>query len=318
VATSLSVAICTYNRCDSLAETLTSLRALLVPNDVHWEIVVVDNNSKDLTKQVVEEFARTAPTTTRYLFEPTPGLSHARNKAVRETTGELLLFTDDDVILEPDWLQTTIDTFRDYDADCVGGKVLPVWLAPRPTWLGDRLLNVLAMLDYGDQVIELGRNGDDRCLYGANFAFRRAPLNAAGAFNVDLGRKGNFGAGEDKEIQERLRDAGGRVVYEPRSVVGHKVDASRLKKTYFRRWYYSAGRDRARFTRPSGFLLFGIESYLLREFLETAVRLLGNALLMNWTRCFELELHCILYLSVFKHKVVTSMRGQRERDPCTV
>ena len=316
--TSLTVAICTYNRCESLAETLTSLRSLEVPPNVQWEIVVVDNNSKDRTKHVVEEFARTAPTTTRYLFESTPGLSHARNKAVRETSGEFLLFTDDDVILEPDWLQTTLDAFRHYDADCVGGKVLPVWLGERPAWLGDQLLNVLAMLDYGDQVIELGRNGDDRCLFGANFAFRRTALNAAGSFNVELGRKGNFGAGEDKEIQERIRKAGGRIVYEAHSMVGHKVDSTRLKKSYFRRWYYSAGRDRARFTRPSGFFVFGIESYMLREFLETAVRLPLSAVTMNRTRFFQLELHCILFLSVFKHKFVTSMRGQHERDTCTV
>ena len=317
MATFVTVAICTYNRCESLAETLSSVRTLEAPNDVQWEIVVVDNNSKDATRQVVEEFARTAPTTTRYLFEPNPGLSNARNKAVRESHSEFLLFTDDDVILEPDWLQTTIETFRRYDADCVGGKVLPVWLGTRPRWLGDRLLNVLAMLNYGEQVIELGHNGDDRCLYGANFAFRLERLKSVGAFNTALGRKGNFGAGEDKEIQERLRRAGGRIVYEPRSVVGHKVETGRLKKSYFRRWYYSAGKDRARFRRGRGFLLFGIEVYLIREFIETAARLPGSVLLMNRSRAFELQLHCILYLSVFKHKLATLLRGQ-ERDPCTV
>jgi glycosyltransferase involved in cell wall biosynthesis len=307
-----SVVVCTYNRCDSLADTLASLRDLIVPDGLQWEIVVVDNNSKDRTRQVVEQFAAVSPTKTSYLFEPTQGLSYARNRAVNEAAGELIVFTDDDVLVDPGWLRATLATFAATGADCVGGKVLPRWLGQRPRWLGNSLLNVLAMLDYGDELVELGQGGDDRCLYGANLAFKRDRLIELGAFNPELGRRGNFGAGEDKEIQERLRASGGKVIYEPRSVVNHKVDPTRLSKGYFRHWYYSAGKDRALTTKPSGFLVFGIESYLLRAFARTAVRLLAAAAALNWSRFFELELHCILYLSVFRHKLALSLHQHRK------
>jgi glucosyl-dolichyl phosphate glucuronosyltransferase len=308
MAIKATVAVCTYNRCDSLADTLESFRRLVVPDGLAWDIVVVDNNSKDHTRDVVARFAATSPTSVRYVFEPRQGLSHARNRAINETVGQAILFTDDDVIVDPLWLQSTLTAFSTTNAGCVGGKVLPLWLGTRPPWLHNRLLNVLAMLDYGEEAVELGKPGDDRCLYGANLSFNRERLIELGTFNTELGRKGNFGAGEDKEIQERLRAAGGKVIYEPRSVVHHKVDSTRLSKGYFRRWYYAAGRDRALITRPSGFLVFGIESYLLREFLFTVVRLAGDLLSLNWSKVFERELHCILYLSVFKHKIGRSTR----------
>lgn len=300
----VSVIVCTFNRCASLAETLASLAASEVSERVEWELLVVDNNSKDETREVVERFSRNATFKVCYLFEPQQGLSHARNKGLAATKAEYVLFTDDDVLVDPTWLRYTLGALVDRRADCAGGKVLPLWRGgDRPKWLSDRMLNVLAMLDYGDEVLELDGAADDRMLYGASLAFRREKLLAVGAFNPDLGRKGSVGAGEDMEIQERLRKEGGRIIYEPRSIVYHKIDPERLQKRYFRRWHYIAGRDRAKVMRPSRFTIMGIESHLLREFLSTAMKLLGATVQLRWNRLFELELRCILYLSVFKHKI---------------
>ena len=299
----VSVIVCTFNRCASLAETLASLAASEVPEKVEWELLVVDNNSKDGTREVVERFSRSATVKVRYLFEPQQGLSRARNKGLATSSAEYVLFTDDDVLVDPGWLRYTLGALVDRRADCAGGKVLPLWRGDRPKWLSDRMLNVLAMLDYGDELLELDGAADDRMLYGASLAFRREKLLAIEAFNPDLGRKGSVGAGEDMEIQERLRKQGGRIIYEPRSIVYHKIDPERLHKRYFRRWHYVAGRDRAKLIRPSRFTIMGIESHLLREFLSTAMKLLGATLQLRWNRLFELELRCILYLSVFKHKI---------------
>lgn len=314
MTTKVSVIVCTFNRCDSLAGTLASLRALEVPPALDWEILVVDNNSSDRTRAVVEEFAHAAPVPTRYIFEPRQGLSHARNRGVAESDRELILFTDDDVLVDPQWLHHTADALLSGGAGCAGGKVVPLWQGlARPSWLSNRMLNVLAMLDYGDGPAELGCAGDDRILYGANFAFRRGPLLEAGAFNPDLGRKGAFGAGEDKEIQEKLRQLGHKVFYEPRSVVFHRVDRERLSKKYFRLWHYNAGKDRARITHRSRLHVFGIESYLLREFVQTAAKMLGALVVMNRQQAFEAQLRCILYLSIFKHKLRRAFAGGADR-----
>ena len=72
-----------------------------------WEVIVVDNNSKDHTKAVVEEAQRAWPLL-RYEFEGAQGLSHARNHGIACARGDVILFTDDDVLPEPDWLETTL------------------------------------------------------------------------------------------------------------------------------------------------------------------------------------------------------------------
>jgi glucosyl-dolichyl phosphate glucuronosyltransferase len=303
MTTRVSVIVCTFNRCESLTDTLASLAALEVPEGVEWDLLVVDNNSKDATREVVERFSRNVTFKVSYLFESEQGLSHARNRGVTCSTGEFILFTDDDVIVAPGWLRHTLAALVAGRADCAGGKVLPLWRGNRPKWLSDRMLNVLAMLDYGDEALQLGSGPDDRILYGASMGFRRERLLAIGAFNPALGRKGSVGAGEDLEIQERLRQQGGKVVYEPRAVVYHKIDPARLHKRYFREWHYVAGRDRAKVSKPSRFTIMGIEGYLVREFLSTAIRMPVAAVQLRWNRLFELELRCILYLSVFKHKI---------------
>ena len=298
----VSIIICTFNRCSSLADTLASLQALRMPDQVRWDVLVVDNNSTDETKAVVEQFARNAMVDVRYLFEPTQGLSHARNSGILATDSEYIAFTDDDVIVDQDWLKCVVETFTTNNADCVGGKIVPCWLGERPRWLTDNLLNVLAVLDHGDKALELGLRDDDRTLFGANFAFKRESLVKAGMFDVALGRKGAFGAGEDKEVLQKLKQAEGRVIYNPGAIVFHKVSPERLSKKYFRQWHYAAGNDRAKITRDSRFTVLGIESYLLREFVQTALKLVGSISRLDWNRAFEHELRCILYLSVFKHK----------------
>jgi hypothetical protein len=162
------------------------------------------------------------------------------------------------------------------------------------------------MLDYGEAPFEFALENDPRFLYGANFAFRRDALLRLGMFNVKVGRVGNFGGNEDKEMFDELRESGGKAVYNPAIAVLHKVFPDRLNKTYFRKWHYAAGKDRARVRRDSRFTLFGIESYLLLDFGKAAFGLLKSAAQGRWERVFSHELQCILYLSVFKHKVLPS------------
>lgn len=304
MGTRISVIVCTYNRCESLNDTLRELLAMEVPREVMWDIIVVDNNSSDNTRAVVESFIATSPVSVRYLHEPRQGLSHARNTGIEATDATYIAFTDDDVLVDRQWLGRIVGTFETSGADCVGGKILPYWLGERPSWLNDSLLNVLAMLDHGDSKFEFDVPNDKRMLFGANFAFKRASLLRVGMFNVHLGRRGNAGIGEDQEMFEKLASTGGRAVYDPGIVVLHKVFPDRMEKRYFRQWYYSAGRDRAKITRESRFSVAGIESHLFVDFARAIGKMLGAFIRGDKDGMFAGELKCILYASVFRHKLL--------------
>src|SRR5271154_1837494 len=101
----VTVILCTYNRCRVLAKALDSLALSELPDSADWEVLVVDNNSTDQTKAVVQEYGRLHPGRFRYHFEPHPGKSYALNTGIREARGEIFAFIDDDVTVEPTWLE---------------------------------------------------------------------------------------------------------------------------------------------------------------------------------------------------------------------
>src|ERR1051325_11575990 len=153
-----SIIIPTYNRADELRETLASLARLESAED--WEVIVADNNSTDHTKVVVALAGPTFPVALHYLFEPEQGRSAALNAGIRAARGEIIVTTDDDVRVEPAWLNAAAEALATHGCDYVAGKVLPVWGCPRPAWLpdrGGRHWAVIALLDYGDEAAELGK-----------------------------------------------------------------------------------------------------------------------------------------------------------------
>jgi glycosyltransferase involved in cell wall biosynthesis len=238
-----SVIVCTYNRAASLADTLAALKRLSPPAGGEWEVLIVDNNSKDDTRQVVEDAAANWPRL-RYVFQPQQGLSHARNLGIAESRGEIILFTDDDVLPEPDWLTVTLAGLDQYGADACGGYIAPIWEAPPPAWLTERF--------YGFLAVRTDREDDYPILdarqapFGANMAFRRAALERIGGFDPTRGRVGaNLASGEDGELFERLLKSGGKAIFLGRSRVHHKVEAYRCTKAYLRRWRYQASRNLA-------------------------------------------------------------------------
>ena len=111
-----SIIVCSYNRADSLSQTLTALRQQHVNPEITWEVIIVDNNSNDHTREVVENAQRKWPEL-HYTLEPQQGLSHARNHGIKYASGDILLFTDDDVLPESEWLKTTLIGMEEYQAD---------------------------------------------------------------------------------------------------------------------------------------------------------------------------------------------------------
>src|SRR6185369_2566161 len=143
-----SVIIPTYNRANDLRPTLSSLAEISSRDP--WELIVVDNNSTDETGDVVRQAQSWFPVPLRYIFEGNQGRCAALNAGIIESTGEILVTTDDDVRVDEDWLDRAAEGLLLCHCDYIGGKVLPMWGRTRPGWLpnrGGRHWSVIALLE---------------------------------------------------------------------------------------------------------------------------------------------------------------------------
>ena len=244
---SATVLICTYNRARLLAETLQSLRNVRTSRT--WDVIVVDNNSTDDTRDVVEQAAVAFPVPLLYVFEPRQGKSHALNNGLDCAAGDAILFTDDDVRVSPNWVDAACEALEEDDGVLYcGGPVRPIWGATPPRWLdqerGD-IWGTLAILDYGAEPFIF--EARQKVPLGANMAVHRRLLQRIGGFNPQLGRKGRSLLGQEQaEFFSRARTAGALGRYVPAMAVQHHVPAERLGKSYFRRWWFWKGVSRAR------------------------------------------------------------------------
>ena len=237
----LTVVVSTYNRADRLPLALDALRDQ--SGDVRYEIIVVDNNSTDSTRAVVEAIAAESGGKVRYAFEPRQGLSYGRNTGIELSQSPLVAFTDDDVRVAPDWVDALKRVFDEHpDIDYVGGPVLPNWLQPPPRWLTRGHWGPLALQDYGSEGIVTGKERG-MCLVGANMTFRRRVFERVGTFSPALGRiKDGIGSTEDHDMQLRVWRAGMRGLYHPSPIVLADVTPDRMEKAYHRRWHRGNGR----------------------------------------------------------------------------
>ncbi len=267
----ISVILCTYNRCETLPTALKCLEEQLLPEGVDWEVLVVDNNSKDRTKEVADSFVDRSPGIFKYLFEGRQGKCHALNTAVGVAQGEILAFTDDDVTIDKEWVWHLKRAFDQYGCSGAGGKIVPVFLAKVPTWLdADKpypFLNALVGLDYGpDSFIWTKR----RTFYGANMAFKKEVFARQGLFRLDLGptKENLLGKGEDSEFCDRAFAGGEILMYVSDAVVYHPAEKNRMTKEYFQRWYFNHGRFVAKTSGDvpeDAVRYWGIPRYKIRE-----------------------------------------------------
>lgn len=288
----VSVVLCTWNRAALLDGALT---ALVSQHDAPpHEILVVDNASPDDTAAVIQRYAERFPHV-RPIYEARPGLSFARNAAVRDARGSVVAFTDDDVRVNPDWVAELAEAFIRWPAAaCVGGPVLPQWPEPVPAWLTPRLWAPLGIQDYGDRPLQVDAQRPI-CLIGANLAFRRAALDAIGQFNPAVQRIGEFGGStEDHELHLRLWSAGLHGMYVPDLRVASVVLPQRLRKAHHRAWHYGHGRYVARMQIPEIEAtrvgrIGGVPTHMLRQAASDAWGWLASCLAGNAASAFERE-----------------------------
>ncbi|MGH9515734.1 MAG: glycosyltransferase [Terriglobales bacterium] len=312
-----SVVIPTYNRAAELEQTLASLANINHPGS--WEVIVVDNNSRDTTSRVVAAASANFPTTLRYMFEPRVGRSAALNAGITAAKGEIIANTDDDVRFEPDWLQQASEALGREQCDFVGGKVLPMWPGRRPAWLSDKggqHWAVIALLDFGSEPVEFGKR---YAPLGVNLAFKRETFDRAGLWDPGLGRKAGTLLGQEvREWMMRARNAGLRGMYAPKMVVHHVIPSDRLRKRYFRKWSYWHGVSRAilyqqhpidmqapeRTALDFGHLrmIFGVPRYMYRSCLESAVTMAKQRLRGQQVAAFERELDLWFFLGVLRQR----------------
>jgi len=262
----ITVILCTYNRGKSLAIALESVAASILPESVAWEVLVVDNNSSDQTGAIVEGFCHRHPRRFRYLFEPRPGKSNALATGIREASGEILVFTDDDVIVEPTWIQNLTANLHEREWAGAGGRTLPErsFLLPRWLLLEERIWDLLGCFDRGPDVRELTEPP-----FGNNMAYRRKMFEKYGGFRTDLGpQPGDQIRSEDTEFGHRLLAAGERLRYEPSAVVYHSIPENRIQRDYVLSWWYDKARAeiRASGSEPGARYYFaGIPLVLMRR-----------------------------------------------------
>ncbi|MDH3255790.1 MAG: glycosyltransferase [Acidobacteriota bacterium] len=240
----ITVCICTHNRSHSLKRTLESLAGCQLTRTVDWELLLVDNNSSDSTASLAHSYASRLPL--RYVFEPAEGLSNARNRALDECLAETIVFTDDDVRVEPIWLAEMLKAVDSRpDVDYFGGRILTEWPNGRPRWLRDEGLPLLGGLlvhyDLGTELRDY--EPTDPLPFGANMALRRRLFAEVGTFRTELGPIGGTpGRGDDSEYISRSRSHGFSGCYVGTATVYHWTNPKRLTLSYLYRYGIEKGR----------------------------------------------------------------------------
>ena len=239
----LSVIICTYNRDRYIYNVLRSLAENSLPR-TEYEIVLVDNNCTDRTREECARFRADYPQVAfRYVTERQQGLSHARNRGIGEARGEVLVYVDDDATVNREYLRTYADFFHHHpQAWAAGGPILPVYETAEPAWFSHYTKALITGYLYEGDTPHPFRHG--KYPGGGNAAYRREVFDRTGPFNPALGRKGNSLAGaEEKEIFDKMTQAGMAFHYLPTAILYHIIPAAKLTQEYFNRLTCSIGRS---------------------------------------------------------------------------
>jgi len=252
---------------------------------VNYEVIVVDNNSTDRTRQVIEELMPQRQGWLRYVFEGEQGLSHARNTGIAQAKAPVIAFTDDDVTVARDWVRQIKKSLDKHsEVDYIGGKVIPQWPTTPPSWLTSDHWSPLALTDHGNKPFYINLK-TPRWMVGANLAVRRIAFKQVGFFAPEVQRvKDNIGSSEDADFQVRLWKTGRQGMYVPEMTVEARVQSERLTKAYHRQWYIGNGKYSAMMgveemlnkdgeivdKAPDYTTLFGTPAFLYRALLVAA------------------------------------------------
>lgn len=264
----IAVIICTWNRAAVLAETLVSLAGVRRPDGAQVDVLVVDNNSADATQDAVKARMAGWPLGRLHaLFEPRQGKQFALNTGIaqaRALGAQVLAFTDDDILFEPDWLERIAAVFHGGGPALAGGRTALQWPhGGPPAWYHDRMAAIVGGVDLGPQ--RLAPPPPDYSPAGANLVAHISLFDRVGGFSETHFRHMDF------EFGQRCLRRGEAVAYEPSLCVTAPVDPAMLTRRYFRRWSFKAGispwQDLPRGERHLGW----VPLWLYRQLLQDAL-----------------------------------------------
>ena len=274
----LSFAICTYNRADRLPQLLAAMRAQACP--VTFEVLVVDNNSSDATPSVVAEVAAKPGAAVRHVRETEQGIPFASNRALAEAlASEVLVFIDDDELPYPGLLESAYRALTEEGARCAGGRVEIVFPGARPRWLVDELLGFLAEVDHGEKAFWI--KDPSTPIWTANIAYDMSLFRDSPELRFDAryNRRGHgVGGGSDAMMFRELLRREVPILYCPQMRVQHHVEPWRMRRSYFLRLHFVAGRKHGQFqTGDYRRTVLGVPPFMVlaaaRHWLRTAVML---------------------------------------------
>lgn len=236
----ISVVVPSWNRSQLLKEMLQSFFDTQNTSLYNFELIIVDNNSADNTKLIVDEAIGRYGRRVRYLYERKPGVSHARNAGLKFASGSIIAFLDDDILLVEGWMDSIIQGFKDHPtASCLTGQIEVVFEGPIPNWITERNRHHFRFgaTNFGDVEHALIF---PKYPPGANMAFRSEVFNTIEPFKPNLGRKtGKLLSCEEPELFYRMQRAGLVCYYIPKAKIIHRVLASKLNKRWiFKRFFW--------------------------------------------------------------------------------
>lgn len=317
-AVDISVVISTYNRCELLRGALRSVLEQDADR-VAYEVVVVDNNSTDRTRDVVKAFIEEGHENLTYVFEPRQGVSYGRNTGIQRARADIITFTDDDVRASRNWIANTKKAFDEHpEADFIGGRILPNWRMEPPAWLTRDHWWPLALLDCGDQPLAVNSE-NPICLPAANASFRRKVFERFGLFSSE------FSGREDHEFLLRLWRAGRSGLYVPEILVTADVQIERMEKSYHLKWNTITGQFNSmmglnELMGPSGGLviepresleLFGVPASIYRRLLTESVLWLVTSITRHESRPLQHQNHVWYLLGYIRTRYQRYRAAQR-------
>jgi glycosyltransferase involved in cell wall biosynthesis len=295
----LTVLICTFNRSQSLSRTIKSLLNASPAKSLQTEILVVDNNSTDDTRKVVEELQNSSKTSKikiKYLFEARQGKSFALNAGLSKIESDLVGMIDDDEEIFPDWFEKVAEVFakRFDEVDFIAGPYEHDLEIPLPAWVPE---DVCAPIGAGKLSETEKVFGDDfeATPAGGNFVIKLSALREVGFYNESLGYiNATRIGGEDDEMYLRLKKAGKKGIYRPDLVVRHFIPASRLTKKFYRNhlfcWAMAQSVIENLHSDSSGAKILGVPRYLFGDAARAFFGLIASSIRFNKKRAFQNEL----------------------------
>jgi len=299
-----SIVMATYNRNDLLAQTLQGM-ADMDTAGLDWEVVLTDNAGNDETARVAESFADSLPL--KFLVETAPGKNNALTTALKHTTGDLYIFTDDDIVPDPAWIKSLLEAAGRWpDADLFGGRILPKYpegtsapVIDDPVFM--RIAFVIADWDLEEGEFPAGK------IWGPNMMVRRRVFDQGMSFNTSIGPTGkSYVMGSETEFLLRASDAGYTAVYVPTALVYHQIRSEQLDHAWIRGRAFRVGRGLAYHDENTPVLK--VKKWMLRELATLYTRYLYTSVTATETETLQ---HAIRFHKMRGH-IYQCYKGRRQ------